>query len=217
MTPLAVGLLLRGREVLVVGAGPVALGKIARLLVAEAVVTVVAIEVLPEIHVLAADGRLTVHQRPFVPHDLDGVWFCLTATGRDRVDAAVFAACEARRLLCNAADVPEACTAYLMAQEDDGALTLAVGTQGSAPGLTGRLAREARAAWPADVADLVARYGRVRRWLQAQYPGDVALQHRTAALRWLAQQPWAVFRQSEQELREAVAVAFQSEPPQRPR
>ena len=217
MTPLAVGLLLQGRRVLVVGAGPVALGKIERLLASRAVVTVVAPDVLPEIRALAAEGRLVIAQREFVPQDLDDVWFCLTATGRDRVDIEVFAACEARHLLCNAADVPDACSVYLMAQEDAGPLTLAVGTKGSAPGLSGRLAREARSAWPADVADLVARYGSVRQWLKGAHPGMAQLYQRTAALRWLARQPWAFLRRPEQELREAVAAAMKSEPPQRPR
>ncbi len=217
MTPLAVGLLLRGRQVLVVGAGPVALGKIARLLAAEAQVTVVAPDVVPEIAALAIAGAIALHRRPFAPADLDGAWLCLTATGRDRVDAAVFAACEQRRLLCNAADVPEACSAYLMAQEDVGPLTLAVGSTGTAPGLAGRLAREARQAWPEDIAELVRRYGAVRQWLKAQQPGEARLGQRTAALRWLARQPWAVLRQPEQALREDVAAALETEPPQRPR
>ncbi len=217
MTPLAVALLLRDRRVLVVGAGPVALGKIARLLAAKAQVTIVAPDVLPEIHALAAAGTVQLAQRRFVPADLDGVWFCLTATGRDRVDGEVFAACEARHLLCNAADVPEACSVQLMAQEDAGSLTLAVGSAGLAPGLTGRLAREARAAWPDDIAVLVQRYGAIRQWLKAQHPGDALLPNRTAALRWLARQPWALLRRPEPDLREAVAAALQSEPPQRPR
>ena len=217
MKPLAVALLLRGRRVLVVGGGPVALGKIARLLAAEASIHLVAPEILPEIEQLAAEDRITLCKRPFVAADLDGAWFCLTATGRDRSDAEVFAACEERRVLCNAADVPEACTAYLLAQEDVGMLTLAVGSQGHAPGLVGRLAREARAAWPDDVVALATRYGDLRRWIQAQHPGAAALPHRTSALRWLARQPWPFFRQPEQELRAAVAAAFKSEPPQRPR
>lgn len=217
MTPLAVGLLLQGRRVLVVGAGPVALGKIGRLLASGAIVTVVAPDVLPEVQELAEAGELTVRQRAFQLSDLDGVWFCLTATGRDRVDAEIFAACEARQLLCNAADVPEACSVYLMAQEDVGPLTLAVGSKGSAPGLSGRLARQARKAWPHDVAQLVARYGDLRRWLKAEQPGMALLPQRTAALRWLAEQPWSFLRRPEAELRAALLHAFATLPPQRPR
>jgi precorrin-2 dehydrogenase/sirohydrochlorin ferrochelatase len=204
VTPLAVALVLRGRCVLVVGAGPIALGKIHRLLAAEAAVVVVAPEAVAEVHALAADGRLVLREKTFEPADLDGAFFCLTATGRDHADAAVFAACEARHLLCNAADVPEACSVYLMAQEETPPVTLAVGTHGRAPGLTGRLAREARTGWPDDIGELVARYGEIRRWLQAQHPGHAALQRRSQALRWLAKQPWPFFRQPESVLREAV-------------
>ena len=208
MTPLAVALVLRGRRVVVVGAGPIALDKIARLLAAEAAVVVVAPEAVAAIRALAAEDRLVWREKRFEPADLDGAFFCLTATGRDRVDGAVFAACEARHLLCNAADVPEACSVYLMAQTETPPVTLAVGTHGHAPGLTGRLAREARMGWPDDIADLVTRYGAVRRWLQQQHPGHAALPQRMHALRWLAQQPWEFLRQPESVLREAVLAAM---------
>lgn len=213
MTPLAVGLLLRDRRVLVVGAGAVALGKIHRLLAAQADLVVVAPDAVAEIRALAADGRLQWRQKTFDSEDLDGAWFCLTATGRDGVDAQVFAACEARQLLCNAADVPEACSVYLMAQSETGMVTLAVGTHGRAPGLTGRLAREARTAWPEDVAALVARYGAVRNWLQVQHPGIAEMPNRMRALRWLAAQPWEFLRQPEDVLRAAVAAAMDPAPP----
>ncbi len=217
MTPLAVGLLLRDRDVLVVGAGPVAVAKIGRLLASQARVTVVAPDVTPQIAAWAQDGVVALHHRRFAPADLDGKWFCLTATGRDRVDREVFDACEARHLLCNAADVPEACSVFLMAQEDAGPITLAVGTRGNSPGLSGRLAREARATWPEDVAALVARYGAIRAWLKQERPGPALLEQRTAALRWLASQPWDVLRRTEADLQAAVLHAFATLPPQRPR
>lgn len=213
MTPLAVALLLGGRRVVVVGAGAVALGKIRRLLAAEAAVVVIAPDAVAEIRRLAAAGAIVWHEKCFEADDLTGAWLCLTATGRDRVDAAVFAACEARHLLCNAADVPEACSVYLMAQEETGEVTLAVGTHGRAPGLTGRLAREARTAWPDDVSELVARFGDLRRWLQIAHPGRIHLAQRTAALRWLAQQPWPLLRQPESALRDALEAAMADRPP----
>ena len=194
MKPLAVGLVLRNRAVLVVGAGPVALGKIERLLAASARVTVVAPFAVPQVHALATAGLVQLHLREFAPADLTGQWFCLTATGRDRVDLDVFAACEARQILCNAADVPEACSVVLMAQQDEAPLTVAIGTRGVAPGLARRLQVEARAGLPADVAKLIQRYAKLRRWLMRRYPGQDLQPVRSATLRWLAGLPWAELR-----------------------
>lgn len=210
MIPLSVGLLLENRAVLLVGGGPVALGKLGRLLAAGANVTVVAPAVLAEIESAAASGQVLIRKKQFDPSDLDGMWLCLTATGRDRVDQQVFAACEARHLLCNAADVPESCSIYLMAQENLPPIQLAVGTTGLAPGLAGRLSREARAAWPEDIAKLVQKYGKLRRWLIAQHPGQQAQPLRSATLRWLAQQPWVFFRQKESELRKKTEAAYRA-------
>lgn len=206
MKPLAVGLVLRNRAVLVVGAGPIALGKIERLLAASAEVTVVAPNAHPEVAALAAAGRVVWLPKAFEPTDLDGKWFCLTATGRDRADAQVFAACEERQILCNAADVPEACSAILMAQTDLPPLTLALGTRGVAPGLAGRLQREARSGLPEDVAQLIRRYAKLRRWLMREFPGQALQPARSSALRWLAGEPWDVLRQPEHQLRTALGA-----------
>ena len=66
---------LDGRAVLMVGAGPVAAGKLRGLLDAGAVVKVVAPEVRQEI----LEAPVTVVRRPFEPADLDGVCFVVAA------------------------------------------------------------------------------------------------------------------------------------------
>ena len=193
-TVLVAGLRLRGRSVLVVGGGAVALSKTLRLLDVGAVVTVVARRAVPTLVALADAGDLTLHVRDFEPTDCDQRFFVLTATGTD-CDQAVFAACEARHTLCNAADVPDACSVWLMAQQQRGQLTLAIGTLGTAPGLSGRLSREALAGLPDDVDALLARYAELRRWLvDVHAPGSEQLERRTATLRWLARRRWRFFR-----------------------
>lgn len=86
---------LRGRRVLVVGAGPVGVRRAAALLAAGARVSVVALEA-------PADLELPVEQRAFVPSDVDGCWLVLACTGT--VDAEVAGACEARQVWCVRAD-----------------------------------------------------------------------------------------------------------------
>lgn len=199
---LAVGLLLAGRQVLVVGAGSVAQAKIARLLEMRAVVRVVAPVATEVVRDWANAGRLDWRSREFRTEDLDGCFFVVTATGRAH-DPVVFRACESRQILCNAADVPDACSAYLLSQAQRGPVTLATGTSGLAPGLAGRLRREAQAGLPDDVQVLVERYASIRRWLIDRFPHE-GQAVRGAALRWLAEQPWDLLRRPEAEVREVI-------------
>ncbi|MCT1711569.1 SAM-dependent methyltransferase [Dietzia cinnamea] len=98
--PLTVGL--AGREVLLVGAGPVSARRAATFLEAGALVRVVAPRVDPAMADLAerAGGDLVVVTRPFTPADLDSPWMVHVATGDPRVDAEVAALCEQRRIWC---------------------------------------------------------------------------------------------------------------------
>jgi len=127
---------LGGVAVLVVGAGPVAAGKVRGLAAAGAVVRVVAPEVSPSLD-LDAVGEL--HQRPFRRSDLDGVRLVLTATGRPDVDAEVAAAAAAAGIWVNAADQPEDCSFILPAIARSGPLSIAVSTGGASPALARRL------------------------------------------------------------------------------
>lgn len=98
--PLTVGL--AGREVLLVGAGPVSARRATTFLEAGALVRVVAPRVDPAMTDLAgrAGDDLVVVTRPFTPADLDSPWMVHVATGDPRIDAEVAALCEQRRIWC---------------------------------------------------------------------------------------------------------------------
>lgn len=151
---------LAGRRVLLVGAGQVAASKLGALLAAGADVHVVAPEVRPEIVELAAQtqvagaptagapdgagarqGRVTVTRRGFDASDLDGVWLVVAAAWPE-VNRAVSEAAQVRRLFVNAVDDPANATAYLGGVVRRDGITLAISSDGAAPGLTGLL-REA--------------------------------------------------------------------------
>ncbi len=114
----------RGRRVVVVGAGAVAARRTARLRAAGAYVVVVA-AVLRE--AVEADE---VHERPFRPEDLDGAWLAFTATDDSEVNAAVAAAAGQRRIWCGRADDADASDAWLPAAADVDDIDVAVGAGG---------------------------------------------------------------------------------------
>src|SRR5438270_8633044 len=98
---------LTGRDVLVVGGGPVATAKLRQLLAAGACVRLVAPEVTDEI----AEQPITLAQRPFAPADLEGAWLVIAAATPE-VNRQVADAAEPRRIFVNAVDDPANATAF---------------------------------------------------------------------------------------------------------
>lgn len=146
MAVFPVFLKLEGRRVLVVGAGPVAAGKVRPLVDAGARVTVVAPDVVDEIAAMEAGktrelGGLTIARRPFEPGDVDGAWYVVAAAPPE-VNRAVAQAAEARCLFVNAVDDLESASAYAGAIVQKAGVTIALSTDGEAPALAG-LMREA--------------------------------------------------------------------------
>ncbi len=106
---------LRGRRVLVVGAGPVGARRIEALLANGAVVDVVAPTATPEVTERAIEGSLRWYARPFADADITGAWLVHAATGDPDVDAAVVSAAEAARIWSVRASAAEQSPAWCAA------------------------------------------------------------------------------------------------------
>jgi uroporphyrin-III C-methyltransferase/precorrin-2 dehydrogenase/sirohydrochlorin ferrochelatase len=152
--------------VLLVGAGPVAAGKLQGLLDAGAVVRVVAPSVVPAI----AAAPVEIARRPFEPPDLDGVSYVVAAAPPE-VNRAVAAEAHARGLFVNAVDDIASASAYAGAVVRKAGVTIAISTDGEAPALAGLVREALDALLPEDLEDWMtcAREAR-RQWLEAQVP-----------------------------------------------
>jgi precorrin-2 dehydrogenase/sirohydrochlorin ferrochelatase len=150
-----VNLLVAGRSCLVVGGGAVALEKVDGLLDAEALVTVVAPEVVPEL----ASRPVTVELRPYRSGEAADHRLVIVATDDPAVNAQVAADAEAAGVWVNAADDVANCTFTLPARVRRGDLLLTVSTGGRSPGLASwvrrRLEDEFGPEW-ATLLDLLA-------------------------------------------------------------
>ena len=131
-------LALRGRRVIVVGGGEVGAHKARELIDVGARVTIV--DPHPGEEARALVGA-TIVPRDFRPSDLDDAWLVVAATNDRATNAAVSNAADARRMLCNAVDDPEHCSAYFASVVRRPPLTVAISSTGEAPALT-RLLRE---------------------------------------------------------------------------
>ena len=155
---LPVFLKLAGRRAVVVGAGPVAAGKIEALLAAGADVTVIA----PDIHPDIERQPVTIVRRPFDASDLDRAWYVVAAAPSE-VNRQVGAAADERRVFVNAVDDPAHATAYLGGVVRRDGVTVAISTDGQAPALAGLLREALDAMLPVELGAWMAVAAEARR------------------------------------------------------
>jgi uroporphyrin-III C-methyltransferase / precorrin-2 dehydrogenase / sirohydrochlorin ferrochelatase len=151
---------LTAQKVLIVGAGEVALRKLALLTRSGANVTVVAPQMLPEFSEQAAAGKITAVSREFVPGDLDGARLVIVATKRRAVNRWIAALSEARGIPVNVVDDREASRFIVPALIDRDPVLVAISTGGASPVLARRLRERLEALIP-------KRFGELALWLQA--------------------------------------------------
>ncbi|MES2110339.1 MAG: TSUP family transporter [Bacteroidota bacterium] len=125
-----------------VGAGNVGLEKLTAILhnSPEAKVTVIALEILPEIHLLAAEyQKLIIVQKTFIDSDLDNADVVIAATNNSELNNFIRQSAHERKLLINVADKPELCDFYLGSIVQKGDLKIAISTNGKSPTIAKRL------------------------------------------------------------------------------
>jgi uroporphyrin-III C-methyltransferase/precorrin-2 dehydrogenase/sirohydrochlorin ferrochelatase len=130
---------LRGRVVLVVGGGVVALRKITALLPTGARVRVGAPLLIPGIEAMSATGAIEHLDGRFEPSWLDEAWLVVAATDDPAVNRAVAEAAEARRLWVNVVDDAPLCSFQVPARVERGPLQIAISSGGGAPMLARHL------------------------------------------------------------------------------
>ena len=185
---------LTGRDVVLVGGGPVATAKLRQLLAAGAKVRIIAPEITPEMHDIVAGAtppQPTVARRRFEPADLDAAWL-VVAAATPEANRQVANVAETLRIFVNAVDDPANASAFLSGVVRRDGVTLAISTSGAAPGLTALLrealdavlprdlvawvwqARAARTAWRRDGVPMEARKPRLLQALNELYPEKTA-------------------------------------------
>jgi len=158
---------LSGRPCLVVGAGTIAESKIVSLLEAGGRLRVVAPEATPQVRSWAQSNEIQWHQRPFEPHDLDGIFLVVAATSSTELHKRIFEEATRRGVLCNIVDVPPLCDFYYPAVVQRGALQIAISTSGESPALAQRLRKQLEEHFGAEYEEWLAQLGEARDKVQS--------------------------------------------------
>jgi siroheme synthase-like protein len=125
-----------------IGAGNVGLEKLTAILQnsPDAGVTVIALSILPEVHVLAAEYKgVNIIQKSFADNDLDNADLVIAATNDSELNNFIRQSAHDRKLLINVADKPELCDFYLGSIVQKGDLKIAISTNGKSPTIAKRL------------------------------------------------------------------------------
>jgi uroporphyrin-III C-methyltransferase len=153
-----------------VGAGNVALEKIATLLRTGLKLRVVAPEARAEVQALAVEGKLEWIPRAFLPSDLDGNFIVIAATDEPEVNASVYREAVARNIPCNSVDDIPNCDFFFGSVVTRGDLQIAISTAGESPAVAQRLRREIDEQLPQDLGPWLAKLGELRREVLASHP-----------------------------------------------
>jgi uroporphyrin-III C-methyltransferase/precorrin-2 dehydrogenase/sirohydrochlorin ferrochelatase len=158
---------LQGRQVLVVGGGAIAAGKIPGLLQAGARIRVVAPQINAEIAAWVEARKIAWIAKEFTTEDLRNAHLVIAATSLAEVNASVYQAAEARGIFCNAVDDIENCHFYYGSIVQRGDLQIAISTNGKSPSLAQRLRKELEQQFPAEYGPWLDVLGEAREKLRA--------------------------------------------------
>lgn len=160
---------LKGREVLVIGGGEIALRKARLLSEAGAVLRVVAPDVEPELSELVGKGGGRTLLRCYEADDLAGCVLAIAATDDESLNAQVSRDARALGMPVNVVDSPELCTVIFPAIVDRSPLMIAVSSGGDAPVLA-RLMRARIETWvPSVYGELAGLAKKFRSQVKARF------------------------------------------------
>lgn len=145
---------LRGRRIVLSGGGDAALAKLRLLLKTTARIVVHAPDPDPQIESWAAQGRVTLRRRAVAPGDLRGAALFYAADEDAALDARNAALARTEGVLVNIVDNLDDSDFITPAMVDRDPVTVAIGTEGTAPVLARALKADLEARLPAGLGQL---------------------------------------------------------------
>ena len=159
-------------NVLIVGAGEVALRKLRGVVEAGGRPEVVAPDALPEVREIVRAHELTWHARRYEKGDAAGRHLVFAATDEPRVNHAVAREADAAGALVSVADDGAESTFILPAVIRQGDVTVALSTGGASPLLARRIRDRVEGVVTPGLGRAAARLATVREELKARFPAD---------------------------------------------
>ncbi|KAK9240443.1 putative NAD(P)-binding-domain-containing protein [Lipomyces kononenkoae] len=213
---------LKGKPVTVVGGGNVATGRVAHLLAADAVITVICPDsgLSDELQYRVAKKQIVHIPRNFdIEHDLRSVQpsMVLVAIDSPLASTEIYRECKALKIPVNVADVPAECDFYFGSMYRDGPLQVMVSTNGNGPKMANLVRRRIEDELKQEPFGMaIERLGLLRRRVRQKVPGDTSVETRKR-MRWISQisERWTIAQLAnlDDDMIEQVILNMEDEPP----
>ncbi|EYE98692.1 bifunctional precorrin-2 dehydrogenase/sirohydrochlorin ferrochelatase MET8 [Aspergillus ruber CBS 135680] len=162
----------RDKNIVVVGGGEVAAGRILHALNADAKVTVICPTsgLNDEVAFRVSEGQVSHKDKHFEPADLDEADMVLCAIDDPEASSRVWRLCKEKRIPANIADVPPECDFYFGSVHRDGPLQVMVSTNGNGPRLARIVRKKVADAIPDNMGTAIDNVGKLRKKLREISP-----------------------------------------------
>jgi len=161
---------IKGKRVVVVGAGQVALRKVKDLTQAGAHVVVIAPDIHHELEEFALNHpTITIIRREYQKGDCAGAALVFSATNNTQVNRTVFDEASALNIPINAVDDPDNSSFYVPSFFTRGSLLVAVSTGGASPAMAAKVRRLIEQSIPQNIEILLDAMNELRALIKENY------------------------------------------------
>lgn len=153
---------LKDKNIVVIGAGEVALRKIEQLVKFLPKLTVIAPEIHEEIRALSEEHAITLLEREYMIEDCDNRFLVIGALDDLQQQEKIYTMCMSTKTPVNCVDSPALCSFIFPALIVQGDLCVGINTSGKAPAVSSALRKYLTKLIPNGVHDLIERVHTIR-------------------------------------------------------
>lgn len=157
----------KDRDCLVVGGGSVAARKVKTLHECGASVTVVSPEFVDSLGALGEEENVFLIRRPYTSADIAGRFIVIGATDDEKLNRKISEDSRIAGVICNIADLPDACDFILPSIVDRGDLIISVSTSGKSPAFAKRIRKSLEKLYGEEYTGFLQLMGAIRERLLA--------------------------------------------------
>ncbi|OLY82677.1 Uroporphyrinogen-III C-methyltransferase [Smittium mucronatum] len=174
----------KNKNVLVIGGGEVAAGRVYNSLDSDMIVTVLSPKLNDELKYRHSKRQITWVEDIFQDHYLENMDMVLSTIDDPIESRRIVDLCNEKKIPVNAADINDLCDFWFMSMHRDGALQVAVATNSKAPRLANRLRRHIANTLPPGVGTAIDKIGQLRAKIKS---GDPGAENVSKRMTWMKQ------------------------------
>lgn len=160
---------LKHKNVLVVGAGDIALNKIKLLLRSNAIINIIAKNICSEIKCLLAQNKVFWISQEFKIVYLENIFLVIAATNNTQLNQIIFEECNKLKILVNVVDDQSKCSFIFPSIIDRSPIVVAISSSGKAPVLLRLLREKIEALLPTRLGDIANIAGKWRKIVKKKF------------------------------------------------